>query len=62
MNYKYLSKLRPYLAFHQMKILIFPRIAHSFSVVGHQTFGHFLTSADSVMDQLTYLNKYFAQE
>jgi len=43
-------------------MITFPRITHSFSVVGHQTFGHFLTDADPVMAQLQKLNKYFAQE
>jgi len=62
MNYKYLSRLMPRLAYHQMKMLAFPRIAHSFSVAGHQTFGHFLTTADPVMTQLTIFNNYFAKK
>jgi len=60
MIYKYLSKLKPFFGVHQIKMLMFHRINHSFSVVGHQTFGHFLTNADPVMIQLQKLNNYFA--
>jgi len=57
---KYLNRLKTFFGAHQMKMLMFPRINHSFSVVGHQTFGHFLTNADPVMIQLQKLNNYFA--
>jgi len=49
MIYKYLSKLKPYFGAYQKKMFTVPQITHSFSVVGHQTFGHFLTDADPVM-------------
>jgi len=57
---KYLSKLKLFFDANQKRMITFPRIIHSFSVVvGHQTFGHFLSDADPVMAQLQKLNKYF---